>query len=357
MTDRAGAPLRLVQWTTGGVARQTVRGVLANPALELVGAFAHSPAKVGRDVGELCGLDPVGVVATDDVDALLALQPDCVIYTPLYFDVPEVVRLLEAGVDIVTSAEFLTGRGLGEEGRAAVEAAAQRGGATIFGSGMNPGFAQLLGAVVAGMTTNITHVKVLESFDVTMFAGDGNMDELGWGRPAGDPGHEQALAAATVVFADGLDVLAEMLGLELDERRCTAEFAHATRDLDLPGRPIAEGTVAGIDLRWEGLVGGRPMVELHQRWTMGRHLEPQWTVESGYVVEIQGEPRIRTRVDIWPHQEDLSTLTAEDFHAIGMVITGLPLVNAIEAVCAAEPGIRTYAQLPLIAAKGQMVTG
>src|SRR5690349_4245934 len=104
MTDTNGVPLRIVQWTTGGVARQTVRGVLANPALELVGAFAHSPAKVGRDVGELCGLDPLGVVATDDVDALLALQPDCVIYTPLYFDVPEVVRLLEAGVDIVTSA-------------------------------------------------------------------------------------------------------------------------------------------------------------------------------------------------------------------------------------------------------------
>ncbi|CAN5394974.1 dihydrodipicolinate reductase [soil metagenome] len=340
--------LKVVQWTTGGVARQAVRAVLADPLLELVGAFAYSADKVGRDVGELCGLEPVGTAATDDVEALLSLRPDCVIYTPLYFDAAEVARILEQGINVVTTSEFLTGRGAGEAALAQVHSAAERGGASIFGSGMNPGFAQLLGAVIAGICTNIRHVRVIESFDTTMFAGDGNMDELGWGRPKDSPGHEAALAEATVVFADGLDVMAELLGVTLDERRCTADFAYATDDLALPGRPIAAGTVAGIDLRWEGLVDGRPVVESHQRWVMGSRMEPRWNVESGYVVEIDGEPKVRTKVDIWPHQDDLSTLTPDDFHAIGMVITGLPVVNAIPAVCAAAPGIRTYAELPVI---------
>ena len=73
---------RVVQWTTGNVGKRSVRALVAHPDLELVGCYAFSTDKVGRDVGELCGIDPVGVVATDDVDALLGMKPDCVVYTP-----------------------------------------------------------------------------------------------------------------------------------------------------------------------------------------------------------------------------------------------------------------------------------
>lgn len=342
-------PLRVVQWTTGNVGRQTVRAVTARPDLELVGAYARSADKVGRDVADLCGLaEPTGVAATADAEELIALAPDCVVYTPLHFDVAEVIALLAVGINVVTSAEFLNGRGLGPEARATVEAAAVAGGATIFGSGMNPGYAQLLAGIVAGASTDIRHVRVTESVDTTMFAGDGNMDGLGWGRPAGDPGHADDLRAATIVFADGVDVLAGLLGVDVDERRCTVEFAHANHDLDLPGRPIRAGHVAGIDLRWEGIVADRPVVEIHQRWVMGRDIDPTWTVEHGYVVEVDGDPRVRVKLDVLPATDDLSSLTTGDIHAIGMTITGVPVVNAIPAVCAARPGIRTYAELPVI---------
>lgn len=353
--------LRVVQWTTGNVARQTVRAVLARADLELVGAYAHSPAKVGRDVGELCGLDaPTGVRATGDVAALLEPVPDCVVYTPLHFDVDEVSKLLAVGANVVTTAEFLSGRNLGDEGRGRLRDAAEAGQATVFGSGMNPGFAQLLSAVAAGISRDVRKVTMTESVDVSLFAGDANMDDLGWGRPPGDPGHADDVRAATLVFGEGIDVLAALLGLGTDggdggstdgtgavvEPRCRVDFAVATRDLDLPGRPIAAGTVAGIDVRWEGVVAGRPVIELHQRWVMGRDIDPPWTAEHAYLVEVDGDPRVRLRLEIWPDQ-DLSTLTPEDMHAIGMRITGLPVVNAIPAVCAAPPGIRTYADLPL----------
>jgi len=342
-------PRRVVQWATGNVARQAVRAVLARPDLELVGAYAYSASKVGRDVAVLVGLDdPTGVTATDDVDALLAREPDCVIYMPLFPNIEEISHLLRNGVNIVTSSAFLTGRSLGDEAIATIEAAAQAGGATIFGSGMNPGYAQLLGGIAAGISTNIRHVKAIESVDVAMFAADDNMNDLGWGRPPDSPGHADAVRDATTVFADGVDVLAGLLGVQVDERLCTVEFALATEDLSPPGRPIAAGHVAGIDVRWEGIVDDRAVVELHQRWVMSSRIEPAWPVEHGYIIEVQAEPMVRLKLDIWPHQEDLGSMTAEDFHDIGMKVTGLPVVNAIPAVCAAEPGIRTYADLPII---------
>jgi 2,4-diaminopentanoate dehydrogenase len=346
--------LRVVQWTTGKVAAEAVRATVAHPDLELVGAYAYSPEKVGRDVGELCGLDPIGVNATDDVSTLFALEPDCVVYNPLYPDVDELVGILERGINVVTTSVFLNGRSLGAPARDAIEAAAQRGNASIFGSGMNPGFADLLAAVVAGVCTRVHHVKIVESVDVTMFAADGNMDELGWGRPAGDPGHAEDLAAATAVFADALDVLADLFDVTLDERRCVVEFAHATKDLDLPGRPIPAGHVAGLDVRWLGVVDGRIVFELVQVWVMGSNTDPVWPVEHGYVIEVDGEPKVRTKLEIWPHQDDLASLTPDDLHGLGMIITALPAVNAIAPVCAAGPGIRTYADLPLISPRGRL---
>jgi hypothetical protein len=354
MTANASSPLRVVQWTTGNVARQAVRAVLSQPDLELVGAFAHTSAKVGRDVGELCGLDaPIGVTATDDIDALIALEPDCVVYSALFPDVEVFERLLERGINIVTSSAFLTGRNLGSQARSVIDAAAQRGNASIFGSGMNPGFAQLLAGVSAGVCVRVDHVRVVESVDVSLFAGDSNMDDLGWGRPAGDPGHANDVRDGTVVFAEAVDVLADLFGVTVDDHRCTVDFALASRDLDLPGRPIAAGHVAGLDVRWEGIVGDRAALELAQRWVMGSHIEPAWTVEHGYLIEVAGSPNIRTKFDIWP-DGDLGGMTATDFHALGMSITALPVVNAIPAVCASPSGIRTYGDLPLIASRGRL---
>ena len=105
--------LRVVQWTTGNVGRRSVRAIVTRPDLELVGCYAWSADKVGRDVGELCGIEPVGVAATDDVDTLLALRPDCVVYNPMWQDVDELVRILEAGVNVVSTAAFINGRNLG----------------------------------------------------------------------------------------------------------------------------------------------------------------------------------------------------------------------------------------------------
>ena len=109
---------RVVQWTTGNVGTKSVHAIVENSLLELVGCYAWSPDKVGRDVGELCGIEPLGVQATDDVDALLALKPDCVVYNPMFANVDELVRILGAGINVVTTSEFITGHRLGARSRA-----------------------------------------------------------------------------------------------------------------------------------------------------------------------------------------------------------------------------------------------
>src|SRR4249920_490829 len=143
--------LRVVQWTTGNVGKQSVIAIARNPGLELVGCYAWSPGKVGRDVGELCGLDSLGVTATDDVDKLLALRPDCVVYNPMWPSIDELVRILEAGVNVVTTAAFINGRRLGSDRQRLVEAC-ERGGSSLFGTGISPGWAQLLSIVLAGIS-------------------------------------------------------------------------------------------------------------------------------------------------------------------------------------------------------------
>lgn len=339
---------RVVQWTTGNVGRQAVGTVLAHPDLELVGVFAHDPGKAGRDAAELCGLEqPTGVLATGDVDALLALQPDCVVYNALHMDADEVARILRAGINVVTTSEFLTGSGIGAEATATIEAAAQAGGATILGTGVNPGFAQLFAGLSAGISREVRSITVTESADVTLFANDPNFAAVGWGRPGGDPGHAEAVEAATIVFGDGLDVLAALVGLTLDERRCTVTFAHATEDLDIPGMVIPKGHVAGMDVHWDGVVDGTTRLGIHQRWIIGDRIDPAWTVEFGYVVEVEGDPNLRIKLDLWP-DGDLAAMDVDDFRSIGMRITATPAVNAIPAVCAAPPGIRTYADLRVI---------
>ncbi|ROO90802.1 hypothetical protein EDD29_8541 [Actinocorallia herbida] len=337
-------PIRVVQWTTGNVARQSLAAIAERPDLELVGVFAHSKEKAGKDAGELAGLGrPLGVLATADVDEIIALAPDCVLHSPLHPDVDQLTRLLRAGINVLTTASFLTGRAYGPAVRATLEEAALAGGASLFGSGVNPGWADQLAAVASGICRSVDHVEIFESFNIGPWAADANQDGLGWGRPAGDPGHTDAVREATAPFADAVEATAELLGAELDDIRCEVAFAHATKDLDVPGRDVAAGTVAGLDVRWIGSRAGADVVTARVRWTVTPDLDPSWDIAMAYLIEVRGHPQVNLQVEVLP--QDMFTMSLEDMLAIGSVITAMPLVNAIPAVLAARPGIITYADL------------
>jgi hypothetical protein len=342
----------VVQWTTGNVGRRSVRAIVANPELRLVGCYAWSADKVGLDVAELCGLDqPTGVTASDDVDALLALQPDCVSYNPVWPNVDELVRILSAGVNVASTSAFITGHWMGDAERRRIADACAAGGSSIFGSGMNPGFANLLALVSAGICERIDSISVLESVDSTGYGSADTERSVGYGQRPDNPQLPSMIATGTAVFGDAVRMVADALHLELDEVVCDSEVAVTTEPLVDGDLSIEAGCVAGIRANWLGKVGERTLIDLGVRWRKGRTLEPDWKVEHGYLVNVQGLPCVKTKLEIFPPR-DFKASSMADYMQLGMIMTALPAVNAIPAICQASPGIHTYADLPLITGAG-----
>ncbi len=333
--------IRVVQWTTGLIAKSAVRAVLAQPDLELVGCYAYSAEKVGKDVGELCGVPPVGVTATDDIDELIALEPDVVLYMPQLPDVDHMIRLLEAGINLISTSYFITGHSFGEDNVARLREAAERGGVSLYGSGINPGLASVVALTAAAACREIERISVFEAVDCTSYESAEAWQALGFGSPPDTPGIAEISKQAMLVFQETIEMMATALHAELDEVRFTPQFGVATKDLDLGYMKIAEGNVCGINGRWQGIVGGKPLLEMGLLWRLGDAMEPDWPIEHGYVMEIRGVPNIRVRYELEFGGDPEEYVAAP---------TANPAVNAIPAVVAARPGLVTAIELPLITA-------
>ena len=337
---------RVVQWTTGHVGREAAKGILRHPELELVGAYAWSPDKDGRDVGELCGLDPIDVEATRDVDRLLALEPDCICYTPNQLDADEVARLLEAGINVASS-YFVNGRTLGDDTRGRLEKAAEAGGASVFGAGIFPGFANFVAALMAAASSDWKKIRFLESVDLTHYDAIANYTNLGWSFDPDEKWHEinrQVLGQ----YAECVDVMGEMLRVPLDQVAFDYEPAVTPEERTINGFTMPQGSLAGQRCTWKGMVGDRSVIELDVVWNAGKGLEPEWPVHHGYTMEVEGSPNVHTRVKFSPSQAQIQSGRVAD---LANPVTAMPVVNAIPAVCDARPGIRTYADVPLITAR------
>jgi 2,4-diaminopentanoate dehydrogenase len=349
-------PYRVIQWTTGNVGKSSVQAIAANPNYELVGCYAWSQDKVGRDVGELVGIQPLGVAATNDVDALLGLKPDCVVYNPMWINIEELDDILSAGVNVVSTASFITGRNL-DGGRDRILEACRRGGSTMFGSGISPGYAELLAIVSSMVCDRIDKVTVNEAADTTFYDSPETELPVGFGRPIDDSNLQAMTEAGTGVFGEAVRLVADAVGVELDEVRCDAEYAQTTADLDLGSWLIPAGCVAGVYASWKGLVGGKTVVELTVRWRKGQTLEPDWKIDQdGWVIRIDGRPTVTTKVGFLP-PPDFQAETIAEFMTLGHIMTAMPVINAIPAVVAASPGIVTYNDLPLTLPRGVVPGG
>ena len=346
----------MVQWTTGNVGRESVKAVVANPNLELVGCFAWSGDKVGVDAGTLVGIDPVGVKATNDVDQLLALKPDCVVYNPMFPSVDELERILDAGVNVVATAAFITGHNLGADRERLVQACT-RGGSSLFGTGISPGFAELVAVTIAGICSRVDKVVVTETADTTYYDSPDTERPAGFGQPIDNPELPAMARVGTAVFGEAVAMVADVLGVELDEIVCESEFAQTTEDLVMASWTIPAGHVAGVFASWQGRIGDRTIIDLNVRWKKGTTLDPDWVIEKdGWVITVEGLPTVTASLDFLP-PPDFEAETLEEFMAIGHIITAVPALNAIPAVVAARPGILTYADLESAHARGWVRQG
>lgn len=346
-------PYRVVQWTTGNVGKSSVEAIANNPNYELIGLYAWSRDKAGRDAGELAGIAPLGVTATNDVDALLALKPDVVVYNPMWIDVDELARILEAGINVVSSASFITGHNLGD-GRAKLEEACKLGGSTLFGSGVSPGFAELLAIVAATACDRVDKITISESADTTLYDSPDTERPVGFGTAIDDPNLQPMAANGTAVFAEAVRLVADSIGVELDEIKCVSEYAQTTEDLAMASWTIPTGHVAGVYASWQGIVDGKTVVDVNVRWKKGQTLDPDWQLDGdGWKITIDGRPTVNMQVGFLPPQDMIENAKSiEDFFVLGHIMTAMPPIHAIPAVVAAPPGIATYTDLPLPQARG-----
>ncbi len=339
--------IRVIQWATGGVGRAAVAGVLNHPDLELVGCWVHSPDKVGRDVGELCGLDRVGVTATDDVDALLGLGADCVVYAPVMADPAVVARILASGANVVTPLGWFFPLGRDE---AAIEAACAAGGTSIHGTGIHPGgITERFPLMVSGLAQSITHVRAEEFSDIRTYGAPGVVgDIMLFGRT---PEEAEASAMPAILgdgFRQSVAMVGHALGFALDPAvRVSHEVAVATAPIDSPVGPIAPGRIAAQKFRWVATVRDTPVITVATNWFMGeKHLDPAWEFGPAgerFEVEVTGDPSAQVTFHGW-HPESIEAGLRRN---PGVVATATHCVSAVPAVVAAPAGIRTYLDLPV----------
>ena len=344
--------MRVAVWSTGGIGAAAIRAIHRRPDLELVGVWVHTPEKVGRDAGDLAGIDPIGLLATDDADALLALQPDCVVYAASGPErdaaaVPDYVRILAAGVNVVlTTSTMLVYPPVFEPAwREELDAAARAGGASLYASGIFPGFASdQLALVLATQSNTIRTVRVVEvSLNDHYPVATVMMDGLGFGRPLdfepwiGKPG---AIATA---WRAPIHLIATGLGVEVDEVRGTLDRLPTHRDLEVAFGTIEAGTCGAVRTRATGIVDGRDAIVVEHIIRMARDVAPEWPSsdhDATYRVEIEGDPDIQCSM----------TMGVAEGHGAGnsaMAATAMRVVNAIPYVVAAPPGLLSSLDLPL----------
>jgi hypothetical protein len=334
--------LKVVQWTTGRTGSAAVKGMVAHPVLDLVGCFAWSPDKVGRDVGELCGIQPLGVTATNDVDALLALQPDCVSYMAFRPDFDHLERILESGTNVVATMYMLSGSGYGSEPTMRLREACLRGGTSLYTSGIYPGHIPTVALAASAMCQRIDRISVLESLDISGYANEQMFRAQGYDLAPDDPEATARCEASCGSFKDQIPVMAKALGVGIDGVGFRAEFALAGADTDFGFMTIGKGRIGAFRGTISGLKNGRSVIECRFVWKLGETMTPNWPVTDGYVVEIEGDPGVRVKIE------------ALDGHLDGATTTAMPVVNAIPAVCAAPAGIVNQMGLPFVTGAGQL---
>jgi hypothetical protein len=351
--------IRVALIGTGNCGSLALRQLVNDARFDLTGVWVSSEAKVGKDAGELAGLDvSTGVAATNDLDAVLDSKPDCVVYTAmgdtrLAEAMADIRRILALGINVVGSAPGVLQypwQVVPDKYIQRVEDAAREGDSTIFITGVDPGFAtDLLPFALAGTCQSIQQVRTMEIADYASYDGVTVMfDVMGFGNAIGDFPILFQPGVLSIAWGTAVRQLAAGLGIEVDEIRDSVEQEPAPEDFDVAAGRIAKGTVAALRFQIEGMVAGQPVIVVEHVTRLRDDLRPDWAQPAqpggSYRIEITGEPSYV--VDVCP------TSRNGDHNYAAILAAAGRIVNAIPDIVAAAPGIRTTLDLPLVTGKG-----
>lgn len=338
--------LRVVHCGTGNVGIEGLRGVLHHPDLTLVGQFARSPEKIGRDAGEIAGGTPVGIVATDDWEELLALDADCLCYCGNSIGremdaILDICRFLERGTNVVTIANFPLAfpPAVPEKYRAPIEAVCSKGGSSVLFTGIDPGWATTDLAINAlACADRVDCVRVME----LGWWGDYTAEYLcreyfGFGQP---PGYQPLLVTGGFIqemWAPTLLHIASHLDVPVESWVTLYETDSLDHDIETGFGTVSAGTAAAVHFELQAISGGKPIAIVEHVDLVGRGAGKKWAAPFGpkelaYRIEIEGDPSYSLELNF-------------DYPASGKV-SAMPAVNAIPALCAARPGLLSAFDIP-----------
>jgi 2,4-diaminopentanoate dehydrogenase len=365
MAENATAqPYRVVVWATGTIGRHAIAGIDRHPDLELAGVWVSSPEKAGQDAGRLAGLDrDLGVLATTDRDALIASRPDAILHAAMTDDRPfeaftDLVGFIRAGINVCSSGPVFLQWPAGvlpAEMLDQITEAGREGGASLHVNGIDPGFANdLLPLALTSLSQRIDEVRVLEIADYSTYFQPVVMRDLfGFGKPLDHPASLWTPGILSLAWGSVVRQLAAGLGLVLDEPLLEeVDRRAASRDLSGVSGDIPAGTMGAVRFSVTGTVDGVPRVVLEHVTRAAADQVPEWPQPPGgdgcYRVVITGEPMMQCDL---VHRGEHG-----DHNVSGMIMTAQRLVNALPAVIAAEPGLVTALELPLVTGRGLVST-
>lgn len=351
---------RVVVWATGGIGSIAIRAIHRRPDLELVGVWVHSDEKVGRDAGELANGEPVGVTATNDAETLIALKPDCVVYAASgperdALAIPDYVRLLEAGVNVVTtSTTRLINPSAYEpsQWRDQMAAAAKAGQASLYASGIEPGFAADYLPLV--LTTQSSSIEKIHAYEIALYDDYGveeiMVNGMGFGQPMDYEPWVSIPGAIAGEWQGQIRMMADALGVEVDEVRETFDRRPTERKLDVAFGTAQPGTCAALRMQAIGVVDGREAIVIEHVTRLAHDVAPDWPTGIGdlsYRVVVQGDPDVDCTLAVGLRDPRRAGIAGMTSGAGAMVATAMRVVNAVPYVVAAPPGLLSSMDLPL----------
>jgi 2,4-diaminopentanoate dehydrogenase len=352
---------RVVVWGTGNVGRPAIRAVASHRDLELAGVIVHRADKVGVDAGTLALVAELGLAATDDASIATAGDVDAVVYAvnadfrPIEA-LDEVEALLRAGVNVVSTSFYPMNHPPSMEPmlRARFDEACAIGNASMFGSGIDPGWAMdVLPLFLSGVSADITEIRAQEIFNYALYDQPDAVRELcGFGTPMDATPPMLLDFSLKMVWAAMVNVLADGLGVELEDVVTNVEKRPLDRTITVPGMGDFEaGTQGAFRFEVQGLVDGKPLLVIEHITRIDDDCAPDWpraaNGSSAHQVQITGRPNLT--VAVHGHEP------GEPGEAGGGNATAANrIVNAIPAVCDAAPGIIHPLDLPFITGSQQL---
>ncbi|GAA5060592.1 dihydrodipicolinate reductase [Nocardia callitridis] len=348
-------------WGTGNVGRAAIRAVEAHPALALSGVLVHDPKKVGRDAGELSGLDRVlGIAASDDIAATLAAGPRAVVYAASGDIRPDealadIVLAIRAGAIVVSPALYALydPRSAPAEVRDPVLAAIADGGGSLFVSGVDPGWGNdVLPLLMSGLGGTIESIRCQEIFDYSTYDQPDSVRYLvGMGQPLDYQPPMLAAGVPTMVWGGQIRLMARALGVRIDEIRETCDRRRLDNTVATASMgEFVEGTQGAVRFEVHGVVDGESLLVIEHVTRIHPSCAPDWPTppngDGAHRVIIEGSPRVEVTVEAT--DEGGNRAAGGNATAVGR------LVSAIDWLAAAEPGLYDAVDVPLRPAFGKL---